>query len=296
MLEQVQLARAGVFQVSDESDLKTLKEPQLALIIKKAKKAGIGKRDRFRHPKEYIKEISPDTWVSNCQLCNTLFLYRMLLILINISFSYRIFRKISMDENTLLEHIRQQVQLAKAKVFRVLDESIIFTKLEYHAHGKKRNPRGIGSDEEVKLALIISSAKGNPWGIGSDKEVMLALVIASAKEAGRKISGGNKKSKKKKVTKLSCFGYKTPETEEVRAALCSIIVNGKKILRMTDPDFFYANLALNAAAFMLDKDATEEEISVFLLQTADHLKMLIPVSGRYSWNQVVFKKTSMRLK
>ena len=135
-------------------------------------------------------------------------------------------------------------------------------------------------------------------------ESQLAPIIAKAKEAGgkagkisqtkngRKPLGQEKKTeaKQKYVTKLSQAGYKVPETEEECVALCSVIKNGKTILRMTDPDFFYPNLALNAAAFKLGKDVTEEEKNVFLEQTADHWRMLIPVSGRFHWTQARLKK------
>ena len=66
---------------------------------------------------------------------------------------------------------------------------------------------------------------------------MLAPIIAAAREAGEKAT-----LRKKKIfdrpQQLSHLGLKVPETEEERIALCSVIKNGKKILRMTDPNFF----------------------------------------------------------
>ena len=48
---------------------------------------------------------------------------------------------------------------------------------------------------------------------------------------------------------------------------------------------------MSEAEFELEKNAAEEERSVFLEQTADHWRMLIPVSGRYNWNRVTLKKS-----
>ena len=74
----------------------------------------------------------------------------------------------------------------------------------------------------------------------------LALIVAKAKEAGRKagMKAERKKCepKKKKATKISQAlagaGFKIPETEEERIALCSVNKNGDEILRMMDPAFF----------------------------------------------------------